>query len=113
MSKPFATVLEAGTSLTNKTGSWRTMRPEYIRRLPPCNATCPAGENIQQWLSLAQEGRFYEAWQEMVKNNPFPATMGRVCYHTCEKTCNRGQLDGSVNINLIRIKTAPMYKANV
>jgi NADPH-dependent glutamate synthase beta subunit-like oxidoreductase len=27
--------------------------------------------------------------------------MGRVCYHTCEKTCNRGQLDGSVNINLI------------
>ncbi|MBE6447373.1 MAG: glutamate synthase [Alphaproteobacteria bacterium] len=101
MSKPFATVLESGTSLTNKTGSWRTMRPEYTRRLPPCNVTCPAGENIQQWLTLAQEGRFYEAWQEMVKNNPFPATMGRVCYHTCEKTCNRGQLDGSVNINLI------------
>lgn len=101
MNKPFATVVESRTSLTNKTGSWRTVRPEYVHRLPPCNVTCPAGENIQQWLSLAQEGKFYEAWQEMVKNNPFPATMGRVCYHTCEKTCNRGQFDGSVNINLI------------
>lgn len=101
MNKPFATVVEARTSLTNKTGSWRTVRPEYVHRLPPCNVTCPAGENIQQWLSLAQEGKFFEAWQEMVKNNPFPATMGRVCYHTCEKVCNRGQYDGSVNINLI------------
>lgn len=101
MSKPFATVVEARTSLANKTGSWRTVRPEYVHRLPPCNVTCPAGENIQQWLSLAQEGKFFEAWQEMVKNNPFPATMGRVCYHTCEKACNRGQYDGSVNINLI------------
>jgi len=101
MSKPFATVVEPRTSLSNKTGSWRTMRPEYVHRLPPCNVTCPAGENIQQWLSLAQEGKFFEAWQEMVKNNPFPATMGRVCYHTCEKACNRGQYDGSVNINLI------------
>ena len=101
MSKPFATVVEARTSLANKTGSWRTVRPEYVHRLPPCNVTCPAGENIQQWLSLVQEGKFFEAWQEMVKNNPFPATMGRVCYHTCEKACNRGQCDGSVNINLI------------
>lgn len=101
MSKPYATVLDSRTSLENKTGSWRTCHPEYVHRLPPCNVTCPAGENIQQWLSLSQEGKFFEAWQEIVKNNPFPATMGRVCYHTCEKTCNRGQFDGSVNINLI------------
>ncbi len=101
MNKPFATVLDPGTSLNNKTGSWRTIRPEYVHRLPPCNVTCPAGENIQQWLSLAQEGRFFEAWLEMIKDNPFPATMGRVCYHTCETTCNRVQFDGAVNINLI------------
>jgi len=101
MSRPFATVVESRMSLANKTGSWRTVRPEYVHRLPPCNVTCPAGENVQQWLSLAQEGKFFEAWQEIVKNNPFPAIMGRVCYHTCEKACNRGQYDGSVNINLI------------
>jgi len=102
MSKmPFATVLGPSTSLSNKTGSWRTMRPEYVERIPPCNATCPAGENIQLWLALAKEGKFREAWEVMIKNNPFPAIMGRVCYHTCEKTCNRDQFDGAVNINLI------------
>lgn len=101
MVKPFATVLEPATSLDNKTGSWKTMCPEYIDRLPPCNVTCPAGENIQKWLSLAQEGKIHEAWNTITQNNPFPAIMGRVCYHTCEKTCNRGQFDGSVNINLI------------
>ncbi len=101
MTKPFATVLEPATSLKNKTGSWKTMRPEYVDRIPPCNLTCPAGENIQKWLSLAQEEKFKEAWEVITKDNPFPAVMGRVCYHTCEKTCNRGQFDGSVNINLI------------
>jgi 2-oxoacid:acceptor oxidoreductase delta subunit (pyruvate/2-ketoisovalerate family) len=101
MTKPFATILEASTSINNKTGSWRTMRPEYVCGLPPCNATCPAGSNIQLWLSLAKTGKFREAWEELVKNNPFPAVMGRACYHTCERACNRGQFDGAININLI------------
>jgi 2-oxoacid:acceptor oxidoreductase delta subunit (pyruvate/2-ketoisovalerate family) len=108
MTKPFATVLEAATSLSNKTGSWRTMRPEYTDRVPPCNATCPAGSNIRLWLSLAKEGKFREAWEELVRHNPFPAVMGRVCYHTCEKTCNRGQFDGAVNINLIERSVGDM-----
>ena len=47
--KPFAITLDVGTSLLNKTGTWRTERPVYLDRLPPCNATCPAGENIQAW----------------------------------------------------------------
>lgn len=101
MSKPYATVLGPSTSLDNKTGSWRTVRPEYVKKIPPCNMTCPAGENIQLWLSLVQEKKFKEAWEVMTENNPFPATMGRVCYHPCELACNRGQFDGSININLI------------
>jgi 2-oxoacid:acceptor oxidoreductase delta subunit (pyruvate/2-ketoisovalerate family) len=52
-------------------------------------------------LSLAKVGKFREAWEVIVNNNPFPAVMGRVCYHTCEKACNRGQFDEAVNINLI------------
>jgi len=101
MSKQYATVLQPATSLQNKTGSWRTVRPEYVKKIPPCNMTCPAGENIQQWLSLVQEKKFEEAWIEMTSNNPFPATMGRVCYHTCELACNRSHFDGSINVNLI------------
>jgi NADPH-dependent glutamate synthase beta subunit-like oxidoreductase len=75
------------------------MRPEYVKRLPPCNATCPAGENIQLWLSLAKAGKIREAWEVMTKDNPCPAMMGRACYHTCEQACNRGRFDGAVNIN--------------
>ncbi len=47
MDKPFAITLDVGSSLANKTGSWRTSRPVYLDRLPPCNHACPAGENIQ------------------------------------------------------------------
>lgn len=99
--KPYAIVDYAGTSKVNKTGSWKTLCPQYVHRMPPCNATCPAGENVQNWLSFAQEGKIRKAWEEMVKNNPFPAVMGRVCYHTCERACNREQFDGAVHINLI------------
>jgi NADPH-dependent glutamate synthase beta subunit-like oxidoreductase len=97
--KPFATVLDAGTSLSNHTGSWRTTRPKYVHRLPPCNNACPAGENIQEWLSLVEQEKYKDAWLEMVKDNPFPAIMGRICYHTCEKACNRATLDSAVSIN--------------
>ena len=48
--KPFAITLDVGSSLANETGSWRTERPVYLDRLPPCNNACPAGENIQAWL---------------------------------------------------------------
>ncbi|MDD3371859.1 MAG: NAD(P)-binding protein, partial [Alphaproteobacteria bacterium] len=99
--KPFATVLDAGTSTTNHTGSWRTERPRYVHRLPPCNNACPAGENIQEWLSLVEREQYEDAWREMVKNNPFPATMGRICYHPCEKACNRVTMDSAVGINSV------------
>ena len=82
LARPFAITLDVGTSLTNETGSWRTRRPVYVDRLPPCNNTCPAGENIQAWLYLAEEGDYEGAWQEILKNNPLPAVMGRACYHT-------------------------------
>ena len=93
MNKPFAITLDVGSSLANKTGSWRTERPVYVDRLPPCNETCPAGENIQAWLYLAESGDYEGAWREIMKNNPMPAVMGRACYHTCEGACNRAKLD--------------------
>ena len=44
---------------------------------------CPAGENIQAWLYEAEEGGegYERAWRKLVEDNPFPAIMGRVCYH--------------------------------
>ena len=103
MDKPFAITLDIGSSRANKTGAWRTERPEYVHRMPPCNDACPAGENIQAWLYEAEEGGagYERAWRQIMEDNPFPAVMGRVCSHPCETVCNRGQLDESVGINSV------------
>ena len=101
MKKPFAITLDPGSSLANHTGSWRTVRPVYVDRLPPCNDACPSGENIQGWLFHAESGDYQQAWRTLVQDNPFPAVMGRVCYHSCEGACNRGQIDAPVGINSV------------
>jgi NADPH-dependent glutamate synthase beta subunit-like oxidoreductase len=101
MQKPFAITLDPGSSLANKTGSWRTERPLYVDRLPPCNAQCPAGEDIQGWLFHAESGDYEAAWRHLTRDNPFPAIMGRVCYHTCETVCNRARIDAAVGINSV------------
>jgi NADPH-dependent glutamate synthase beta subunit-like oxidoreductase len=101
MQKPFAITLDPGSSLANKTGSWRTERPVYGDHLPPCNAQCPAGEDIQGWLYHAESGNYEAAWRHLTRDNPFPAVMGRVCYHSCEGKCNRGQVDSAVGINSV------------
>ena len=101
MQKPFAITLDVGSSLANHTGSWRNTRPVYLDRLPPCNNQCPAGENIQAWLFHAESGDYEQAWRTLVEDNPFPAIMGRVCYHSCEGACNRGKLDAPVGINSV------------
>jgi len=101
MTKPFAITLDPGSSLANHTGSWRTKKPVYLDRLPPCNAGCPAGENIQGWLFHAESGDYEKAWRVLTEDNPLPAIMGRVCYHPCETACNRGQLDNAVGINSV------------
>jgi formate dehydrogenase beta subunit len=82
-------------------GPTRITHPVYVDLLPPCNQACPAGEDIQGWLDLAQAGKFREAWEHLVRDNPMPAVHGRVCYHPCESACNRGELDSSVGIHAV------------
>ncbi len=84
-----------------RVGPTRTRMPIYVDLLPPCNSACPAGENIQEWLRLVKAGQSEAAWRELVKNNPFPAIHGRVCYHPCEAACNRVELDGAVSIHSV------------
>jgi NADPH-dependent glutamate synthase beta subunit-like oxidoreductase len=83
------------------TGAVRSRRPLYVDLLPPCNQACPAGENIQAWLAHAQAGRYREAWETLVRDNPLPGVHGRVCYHPCEPACNRRELDSAVSIHAI------------
>ncbi|WP_168581764.1 NAD(P)-binding protein [Gephyromycinifex aptenodytis] len=82
-----------------RVGPVRSRMPVYVDLLPPCNAGCPAGENIQEWLRLIKAGDAEAAWRQLTSDNPFPAIHGRVCYHPCETACNRVALDSAVSIH--------------
>ena len=101
MNLPFAVTLGPGSSKADHTGTWRTDRPVYQSLTAPCGHACPAGEDVRTWLGLSQEGGagYEAAWRSIMAVNPFPAIIGRVCYHPCETACNRGQLDEAVGIN--------------
>lgn len=90
--------LAAGAS---RVGPVRTRMPIYVDLMPPCNAGCPAGENIQEWLRLIKAGDEEAAWRQLTLDNPFPAIHGRVCYHPCESVCNRKDLDNAVSIHSV------------
>jgi NADPH-dependent glutamate synthase beta subunit-like oxidoreductase len=103
MDHPFAITLDVGSSRANHTGAWRTERPSYVRLAPPCAESCPAGEDVREWLHEAEDGGdgYERAWRRIMEVNPFPATMGRICYHPCETACNRATLDEAVGINSV------------
>lgn len=83
------------------TGPRRFRRPVYVDFMPPCNSACPAGENIQAWMAHAQAGNYFEAFQTILEDCPFPAIMGRVCVKPCETGCNRNHVDNTINIHAV------------
>ncbi|MEW7864858.1 NAD(P)-binding protein [Aeromonas diversa] len=101
MSRPLDMTSPPDLSRKTGTGPVRSRVPVWRPALPPCNHACPAGENIQAWLSLAQSGHFEAAWRRLIEENPFPAIHGRVCYHPCESGCNRAAVDEAVSIHAI------------
>jgi NADPH-dependent glutamate synthase beta subunit-like oxidoreductase len=85
----------------SRAGPVRSQRPVYVDLLPPCNAGCPAGENIQAWMAHTKAGDHELAWRALTADNPLPAIHGRVCYHPCESVCNRAELDTAVSIHSV------------
>ena len=88
-----------GSSEVIETGKWGLEKPETEFMTAPCQEACPAGNAIPQFLYLAGEGRFKEALEAILKENPFPGVCGRVCFHPCENNCHRGQYDEVVSIS--------------
>jgi formate dehydrogenase (NADP+) beta subunit len=99
------------STLMRGAGAVRWQRPAWVAHMPPCNAACPAGENIQAWLALARAGDFESAWRSLVADNPLPAAHGRACYHPCEQACNRKELDSAVSIRAIERVLGDMASA--
>ena len=90
-----------GYTTWNKTGSWRFLRPIYVERIPACLGSCPTANDIELWIRLMEQGKYSEAFKVAKIENPFPAIMGRVCFHPCQNGCNRKELGGSVSINML------------
>ena len=83
----------------NKTGSWRFVRPIYREKTAPCSTACPAGEDIARIEMLFNQKRYEDALRTILSENPFPSVCGRVCFHPCERICNRAGLDEPVAIH--------------
>src|SRR5271169_4868433 len=83
--------------------------PTYIQSTPPCQGSCPAGEDIRRYLQIARGmekppvGMPWQeyAWRVLTEANPFPSVMGRVCPAPCESGCNRNELEDHVGINSV------------
>jgi len=83
--------------------------PTYVHRTPPCQGSCPSGEDIRGWLDIVRgiekppEGTSMQeyAFQRSTDANPFPSMMGRVCPAPCEQGCNRNQVEDVVGINSV------------
>ncbi len=86
---------------SNKTGSWRFLRPLYDEKTSPCSEACPAGEDIARIEMLTAQGLFKEAWETILRENPFPSVCGRICPHPCEGTCNRREFDEAIAVHTV------------
>ena len=83
--------------------------PTYIQSTPPCQGSCPSGEDIRGYLNIVRgiekppAGMPWQeyAWRRLTQANPFPSVMGRVCPAPCETGCNRNEVEDHVGINSV------------
>ena len=97
-SSEFVIPISYGSTEVIETGKWSFQKPQTAFMTAPCQEACPTEINIPQFLYLANEGNFNEALLTILKENPFPGICGRVCFHPCEKDCNRAHYDESISI---------------
>jgi 2-oxoacid:acceptor oxidoreductase gamma subunit (pyruvate/2-ketoisovalerate family) len=81
-----------------KTGSWATRRPDRRTLTPPCNHTCPAGNDVQRFVEAVSREEYSEALRVILETSPLPGICGRVCPAPCMEACNRNAFDEGVNV---------------
>jgi len=81
-----------------KTGTWRTQMPRYRSHAAPCNAACPAGNDVVGFVQALNDGGVPAAAEVLFRTQPLPSVCGRVCPAPCMTGCNRATYDGAVNI---------------
>ncbi len=95
-------------------GRWKTvgyggssLRPRQAEKPPPCRTNCPIGNDARGAMALLARREAYglseadaldQAFCLLTTTNPFPAVLGRVCPHPCERHCNRSEKDDAVAV---------------
>lgn len=102
---PFKSVA-LGSTRANLTGLWRYWRPYYRTRRAPCDANCPVGNGVVDFIQALLEGHTREAANILRGENPLPAITGRVCHRPCEINCNRRSYDKRIAIHDIEAALA-------
>lgn len=67
---------------------------EWLKLSVPCQEACPAGTDVPGYLEAIYQERFEDAYEINLRDNVFPAVLGRVCSRPCESACRHGR-DGN------------------
>jgi len=94
-----------------QTGTWSTQRPGYVEGLAPCNAWCPAGNDVVGFVQAAAREGERAAAEVLARTTPLAATCGRVCPAPCMAGCNRAEYDGAVEIRALERRVADAARA--
>lgn len=73
-----------------------------VGRLSPCEAVCPIGQDVPNYVMAVARGDADEALAIIRETNPLPSVCGRVCHHPCETECNRKVLDSPIAIQALK-----------
>ncbi|HSG07192.1 MAG TPA: FAD-dependent oxidoreductase [Longimicrobiales bacterium] len=85
-------------------------RPRQREKTPPCSCGCPNGTDVRGWIGviaqrekngLSLDEAYVQAWNKLTDVNPFPSVLGRICPHPCQDSCNRGPMDGSLEVRAL------------
>ncbi|MFH2142737.1 MAG: FAD-dependent oxidoreductase [Bacteroidota bacterium] len=76
----------------------------YADCIGPCKSKCPAGVDVQGYISLIEKGLYSEAIALIKQDNPLPAICGRVCVRPCEAACRRNLLEEGTGVGIDYMK---------
>jgi NADPH-dependent glutamate synthase beta subunit-like oxidoreductase len=93
--------VSTGSTLANRTGSWKYIQPVYQDKIAPCNAACPVGIDIEGYMNLLRQDRVQDARELLLRENPLPGVTGRICEHNCQTQCSRARFDEAVSIHAV------------
>ncbi|HNQ50244.1 MAG TPA: FAD-dependent oxidoreductase [Candidatus Omnitrophota bacterium] len=65
--------------------------------LSPCENSCPLHMNIPGFLTLLKDHNLRDAFESIYRDNPLPASSGRICHFHCKMRCRREDIDEPVS----------------